>query len=59
MLMRLKLNMLQEKVKKMTIRDLVEKTNVTYNQVEIHKNGEIKQFWVHCEESDYYFIFVV
>ena len=35
------LNMVQEKVKKMTVRDLVEKTNVTYNQVEIHKNGEI------------------
>ena len=34
-------NMVQEKVKKMTVRDLVEKTNVTYNQVEIHKNGEI------------------
>ena len=25
----------------MTVRDLVEKTNVTYNQVEIHQNGEI------------------
>ena len=25
----------------MTVRDLVEKTNVTYNQVEIHKNGEV------------------
>ena len=25
----------------MTVRDLVEKTNVTYNQVEIHKNGKI------------------
>ena len=34
-------NMVQEKVKKMTVRDLVEKTNVTYYQVEIHKNGEI------------------
>ena len=34
-------NMVQEKVKKMTVRDLVEKTKVTYNQVEIHKNGEI------------------
>ena len=34
-------NMVQEKVKKMTVRDLVEKTNVTYNQVEIHQNGEI------------------
>lgn len=34
-------NMVQEKVKKMTVRDLVEKTNVTYNQVEIHKNGKI------------------
>ena len=34
-------NMVQEKVKKMTVRDLVEKTNVTYNQVEIHQNGKI------------------
>ena len=34
-------NIVQEKVKKMTVRDLVEKTNVTYNQVEIHKNGKI------------------
>ena len=35
------LNMVQEKVKKMTVRDLVEKTNVTYNQVEIHQNGKV------------------
>lgn len=34
-------NMVQEKVKKMTVRDLVEKTNVTYNQVEIHQNGKV------------------
>ena len=34
-------NMVQEKVKKMTVRDLVEKTNVTYNQVEIHQKGEV------------------
>ncbi len=34
-------NIVQEKVKKMTVRDLVEKTNVTYNQVEIHQKGEV------------------
>ena len=32
-----------------------------YTKTIIKKYGhyEIKQFWVHCEESDYYFIFIV
>ena len=27
--------------------------------IEKYGHYEIKQFWVHCEESDFYFVFVV
>ena len=27
--------------------------------IELYGHYEIKQFWVHCEESDFYFVFVV
>ena len=31
----------------------------TETLIELYGHYEIKQFWVHCEESDYYFIFIV
>ena len=31
----------------------------TETLIEIYGHYEIKQFWVHCEESDYCFIFIV
>ena len=27
--------------------------------IEKYGHYEIKQFWIHCEESDYYFVFIV
>ena len=27
--------------------------------IELYGHYEIKQFWVHCEESDFYFVFIV
>lgn len=27
--------------------------------IEKYGHYEIKQFWIHCEESDFYFVFIV
>ena len=31
----------------------------TETTIEKYGHYEIKQFWVHCEESDFYFVFIV
>ena len=27
--------------------------------IELYGHYEIKQFWIHCEENDFYFVFIV